>query len=253
MEELAAMTTDKNGRFDWQEKEVASSGGSKLKIQFDSPQARQLYRERVTRFIRAIKLEEGDRVPVMLPVGNFPVYYAGFDVYTVIRDYDKLKQAWFKFMDDFGDMDYFRGPTMAISGILSEALDLKNYVWPGHGLPRDATMSQFVEGEYMQAGEYEHWLTDPSDYHVRCFLPRTAGAFAGFRNLPQIRSLQGVAWIGALTNPEVRQSLRKLLDLGEEYQRWQTVNKEITDTIMNRVMSPFKAAVSLSAPLRSFC
>jgi hypothetical protein len=33
-------------------------------IKFDSPEAEKLYKERVTRFIRAIKLEKPDRVDI---------------------------------------------------------------------------------------------------------------------------------------------------------------------------------------------
>jgi broad specificity phosphatase PhoE len=39
-------------------------------VTFSSPEAGKAYRERVTRFIKAIKLEEPDRVPVMLQDGH---------------------------------------------------------------------------------------------------------------------------------------------------------------------------------------
>ncbi len=111
---------------------------SPVNTKFINEEAEKLYKQRVTRFIKAIKLEEPDRVPVMLPVGNFPAYYAGFDLRTVMYDSRALRSAWIKFMDDFGDMDYFRGPTMTASGKISEGLDLRTNVWPGHGLPADA-------------------------------------------------------------------------------------------------------------------
>ena len=46
-------------------------------VKFVSPEAEKLYKERVTRFIKAIRLEEPDRVPVILPVGFYPAYNAG--------------------------------------------------------------------------------------------------------------------------------------------------------------------------------
>ena len=79
-------------------------------VQFISEEAETQYRERVDRFIKAIKLEEPDRVPVMLPVGSFPAYHAGSSFYKIMYDYDELKRSWIKFMDDFGDMDAFMGP-----------------------------------------------------------------------------------------------------------------------------------------------
>ena len=44
---------------------------------------------------------------------------------------------------------------------------------PGHGLPKDASMNQIVEGEYMMADEYDAYMTDPSDYFMRVMTPRT--------------------------------------------------------------------------------
>ena len=78
-------------------------------VKFNSPEAEKLYKERVSRFIKAIKLEEADRVPCMLPVGYFQAYYAGYDLKTVMYDYEKQRDAWRKFMKDFGDMDTFGG------------------------------------------------------------------------------------------------------------------------------------------------
>ena len=46
-------------------------------VKFSSPEAEKAYRARATRFIKAIKLEEPDRVPVQIPAGSFPAYYAG--------------------------------------------------------------------------------------------------------------------------------------------------------------------------------
>ena len=44
-------------------------------VKFPDEDAAALYKERVNRFIQAIKLEEpDDRVPVILPAGNIPAY-----------------------------------------------------------------------------------------------------------------------------------------------------------------------------------
>jgi hypothetical protein len=79
-------------------------------VKFVGSEAEKLHKERTTRFIKAIKLEEPDRVPVLLPVGHYPAYYAGSSFYKVMYDYNELRRAWIKFMDDFGDMDTFMGP-----------------------------------------------------------------------------------------------------------------------------------------------
>ena len=62
-------------------------------IKFSSPAAGEAYRRRVARFIRAIKLEKPDRVPVMLPVEYYPAYYAGGKLKKVMYDYDELRRA----------------------------------------------------------------------------------------------------------------------------------------------------------------
>ena len=97
----------------WQEKreERFKRWLSPDNVKFINAEAEKLYKQRVTRFIKAIKLEQPDRVPVMLPVGNFPAYHAGIDLRTIMYDSAELRRAWIKFMDDFPDMDYFRGPS----------------------------------------------------------------------------------------------------------------------------------------------
>ncbi len=55
----------------WQEKreERFKQWLSPTDVKFASPEAENLYKARVTRFIKAIKMEEPDRVPVILPSG----------------------------------------------------------------------------------------------------------------------------------------------------------------------------------------
>ena len=59
-------------------------------VKFVSAEAEKLHKERVTRFIKAIKMEEPDRVPAMLPVGSFPAYYAGTTFYNEFHVTDLL-------------------------------------------------------------------------------------------------------------------------------------------------------------------
>ena len=46
-------------------------------VKFHRKEAEKLYKKRTARFIKAIKLEEPDRVPVMLPAQYYPAVYAG--------------------------------------------------------------------------------------------------------------------------------------------------------------------------------
>ncbi len=226
---------------------------SPLGVKFVSPEAEKLYKERVTRFIKAIKMEEPDRVPVMLPAHVYPAYYAGADFHTIMYDYDVMRNAWVKFMDDFGDMDTFSGPGLIPSGKISEALNSKTQKLPGIGLPVDATTNQFVEGEYMYADEYDLLMMDPSDFSIRVMLPRTTGLFESFKNLPPLRFLQGAAWVAALADPEIRKTFETLMSLTEECKKWQAAVAEIRDIAISRgYATTFGGGIMAGAPFDHF-
>jgi hypothetical protein len=151
-------------------------------INFTSPEAEQGYKERVSRLIKAINLEEPDRVPVSTPAGFFPAYYAGGSLKTVMYDYDELRKAWLKYLKEF-ELDTFRGPAFVYPGRVFDLLDYKLQRWPGHGLADNLSSYQYVEGEYMLPDEYDVLIKDPFDFLIRTWLPRTVGAFAGLQKL----------------------------------------------------------------------
>jgi hypothetical protein len=191
-------------------------------IEFSSPENEAAYRKRVTRFIRAIKLEEPDRVPVILPAGNFPIYHAGLTLKEAMYDNIKLCQAYRKFFNEF-EADTFTSPGMVPSGRASEIINSLSSRWPGHGLPDNASMQQFVEGEYMKADEYDVLLNDPSDFCLRYYLPRTLGALAPlakFSPLPHILGMPN-RFLAPAVMPEVRAAFQSVIDYGEELARWQ--------------------------------
>jgi uroporphyrinogen-III decarboxylase len=236
MDTIELSTGKKWADLSWEEKreERFKRWLSPESVKFINAEAEKLYKQRVTRLIKAIKMEEPDRVPVMLPAHVYPAYYAGADFRTIMYDYDVMRNAWIKFMDDFGDMDVFSGPAFIPSGKVSEALDSKIQKLPGIGLPVDSTTNQFVEGEYMYADEYDLLMMDPSDYYIRVTLPRTTGLFEPFSKLPPLRSFRGTSWVAVLTDPDIRKTFQTLMDLGEEYKRWQKANSEIRDIVISR-------------------
>jgi uroporphyrinogen-III decarboxylase len=208
-------------------------------IKFISPEAEKLYKQRVTRLIKAIKLEEPDRVPVMLPTGNFPAYYVGSSYYEMMYDYEAMKNAWIKFMDDFGDMD-MTATQMINPGPIAEALQSKVIKVPGLGLPKDSSMHNIVEGEYMLADEYDRLILDPTDYYLRVHLPRTTGLFESFKKLPTLRNIQGTQWISALSDPDIRKTFQTLMDLGDELKKYQSCMMQVTTTALSRGYPSFR-------------
>jgi uroporphyrinogen-III decarboxylase len=191
-------------------------------VKFVSPDAEKLYKGRTTRFIKAIKLEEPDRVPCALPSGMFPAQYAGYTLREVMYDYEKLRKAYLKFIAEF-DMDTYTGPGLIFPGKVLEMTDHRLHKWPGHGLPDDASIYQFVEKDYMKADEYDALLNNPADFWWRVFLPRTVGAFASFGKLPAINSVAGVSlgFYAAVADPEVAAAFQTMIAAGREVIRWQ--------------------------------
>jgi uroporphyrinogen-III decarboxylase len=218
------MTTDKN----WAALTVEEKREQRLQrwlsppgVTFPSPEAEKKYKTRVSRFISAIKVEEGDRVPVMLPSGFFPAIYAGGTLKKVMYDYDALRHAWLLFLKDF-DLDSFGGPGLVLPGKMLEDINYKLHYWPGHGLADNVTMYQYVEGEYMLPDEYDDFIRDPADYLFRTFFPRTVGAFSGFAKLGPLTPFAGIPvfYINQFADPEVRASVLALLDAAEEGAKW---------------------------------
>jgi hypothetical protein len=191
-------------------------------IKFASPEAERGYKARVTRFIKAISLEEPDRVPVMLPEGFFPAYHAGGNLRKVMYDYDEMKRAWLKFLNEF-DLDCFDAPGLVLPGKAMERADFKLMVWPGRGLPEDTDTYQYVEGEYMKADEYDHFLQDPSDFWLRTFLPRAVGALEPLKTLSQLTPMVGIPvfYFIQYGRPEIQRALRALMEAGQEAMKWQ--------------------------------
>jgi uroporphyrinogen-III decarboxylase len=202
-------------------------------VKFNSPAAAKLYKERTTRFIKAIKLEEPDRVPCMLPSGFFPAYYAGYDLKTVMYDYDKLKKAYLKFIADF-DMDTYTGPSLVFPGKALEMTDHRLHKWPGHGLPDKTSLYQYVEKEYMKADEYPLLLGNPADFWWRFLLPRVVGALEPLHKLPPMNGMMGIPFMfyAAMAEPDVEAAFKMMIEAGKEVRKWQQVVGEVNEAAM---------------------
>jgi uroporphyrinogen-III decarboxylase len=197
-------------------------------VKFVDKESEQLYKARVTRFVKTIKLEEPDRVPVMLPLGNYPAYWGGSSFHELMYNYKKANDIWKKFMTAFGDMDTFGGPAFIPAGKIAEAIPTKIQKLPGLGLPVTARMNEFVEGEYMMADEYDLYMRDPSDYNLRVMLPRTSDFFTPFKNLPPMRGMMGsTTFISIMANPEMAAIVKKLQSLVDEQNKHQAAQAEI--------------------------
>jgi hypothetical protein len=201
-------------------------------VKFVSPEAEAAYKTRAQRYVDAFNLKEPDRVPVNLPVGELPNILGGVSMHTAMYDIEKTIKACRDFNEKHSqELEYWAGP-FAAPGKAMEILDYKLYAFPGHGLSVNAPNYQFVEGEYMKLQEYEDFFRDPSDFWLRIYLPRVFGAFESFRNLPPLTDILEIptGQLMALAQPQVLETLQKMIDAGKDLQRRNATMARLTES-----------------------
>ncbi len=177
----------------------------------------ELFAEREKRFNDVIALRKPDRIPVLVLFTLFTAKYAGIPFDEDMGHAEKCMEGNFitnmAFQPDLASPTLFFGPMLA-------AVDFKQLKWPGHGLPPDSSY-QFVEGEYMNPDEYDHYLFDPTDFMIRRYWPRVMGKLGAFQQLQPLHQIishyMGVN-MGFLPFglPEVGQALEAMKKAGEE-------------------------------------
>jgi hypothetical protein len=195
-------------------------------IKFIDKEARGAYKIRMQRLIDVYNIDEPDRVPVHCHVAQLPYFLYGSNYYTGIYNYDKTVEIYEKFNNEYAEeLDCFFSPAMVFSGKALDILDYRLYLWPGHGLPREAAEIQFVEGEYMKANEYPELILNPSDFWMRVYLPRVFGVFESFRLLDSLTDIIEFPNLqfSVLTKPEILATLQKLIDVGKELQKRESI------------------------------
>jgi uroporphyrinogen-III decarboxylase len=191
---------------------------------FDSPKAEKEYKARVQRFLDALNMKKPDRVPIYPMFGLFAAYYSKMTPYDMMYDYDKLMQAFVKYIVDM-QPDAQSGVMIAPPGKAHEILDYKLYSWPGHGVPKEASY-QAKEGEYMKANEYDDLIMDPTNYFLTGWLPRVMGSLSGlstlsaFTNMTEMYGGFTAASLVPFGTPPVQNALKSLMAAGDEALKW---------------------------------
>jgi len=188
---------------------------------FASPEAAGAYGRRTKRYYDAIRLNQPDRVPVVLNVGGYAAQYAGVPHRDFFYDYEKVGQAMGKFYADF-DLEYQIAANI-FPGRALDRLGYKLYSWPGGKLPADRPF-QCEEKEYMTAGEYDALIADPSAFILRRFMPRVFESLGGlgmFPNLFSATELPTTAFMMLpLGAPPVVAAFEALAEAGKAAQAW---------------------------------
>jgi hypothetical protein len=191
----------------------------------------ELYKKRTKRIQDAIELKQPDRVPFAPYATFFPAVYAGLSFEEAMHDYDKLAAAIRKFMIDF-QPDVLSDTFLLLAWAPTlEILDYKQLVWPGHGGKPNATY-QFVDREYMKSEEYDEFLSDPSDFLLRRFIPRAWGLMqplSRLRHLSRAWYTMSAIYVSAFGSPEVAEALEGLIKAGKEVRKMMAKAFEFID------------------------
>ncbi|MDE3077234.1 MAG: hypothetical protein KGJ86_17590, partial [Chloroflexota bacterium] len=144
----------------------------------------ELWEERERRIADAVALREPDRTPVVFAMGNFPARYMGVPLATAYYDAPAFRRANMQTIVDL-EPDGYRQTAGGNAGDALSALDAKQFRWPGGNLPPDVAY-QFVESEPMKEDEYDLFVSDPTDFILRYYLPRVFGALQPLAQLPPL-------------------------------------------------------------------
>jgi len=233
--------------------ELYTSWLSPKDVEFVSPEAEKLYKERVTRIIDAIQLKKvPDRVPVTPTFSLFPALDNEMTCEEAMYNYDKLNRAWKKTLTEF-EPDAFTGPGVALPGSVLDILDYKQLKWPGHGVS-PYHIYQFIEKEYVKADEfYDAFIEDPSDFMLRTYLPRISPVLKPFEKLRPIRE-SICYYMDLLKNlviwgqPEFQATLELIKKAGLEALRWASKIKEFNKWAQAGGFPLMRASAHAAAP-----
>ena len=186
-------------------------------VEFISPEAEANYQERITRVRKAYDIEPADRIIADLGVGvrEYMLRRKGLNGKDIMYHPEKLHDPIVEFHDEFQ-------PDLAINvwpyaGPVMEMLGLETYVWGGQKLPDHLTL-QMVEGEYMTGDEYQEFITDPSGFFLRKYIPRIfskLGGLAMLPNFPQVTEIVDVVTLALpFGAPPLQQALNTLMEAG---------------------------------------
>ena len=140
------------------------------------PTMEQLYDERLSRYLTAMRNEKPDKIPIRPFVAEFTAKYAGFTCQDVAHDYEKAFAAVRKCAADF-DWDAVVANMVYVWTGLTQAIGLKYYGIPGIDIPAD-TGFQYREPDeenaFMKADEYDELIDDPTAFLYTKWLPRVS-------------------------------------------------------------------------------
>ncbi len=188
------------------------------------PSPDEAYAARLRRIEDAVQLKVPDRVPILTSLATFQLHSRGITCEDAYFHPETWCAATRQTVLDLQPDMYRHNIT---SGHIYEALASRQYQLPGRGAPPHST-HQFVEGEYMQADEYEALFSAPADYAVRTYMPRVYGALEAFTRLPPLTTfVDALNLASILAQPEMIHAVEALVRAGREMTRVATLVHEM--------------------------
>jgi hypothetical protein len=196
--------------------------GGGMNAPLEPSAAKSAFDARWQRIMDCVNLKQPDRMPVVLYGTFWLAKYGGMSYRDLMFDYDRNQEVCQRALLEF-DPDV-TGPLVLITamGRALEAIDFKQLQWPGHGVG-DNQPYQYLDREYMKADEYDDLLLDPTGFYLRKYLPRVAGVFEGFDQIPSFPGLHYFRLINGIRPfalPEVKASFERIVKAAEEAERF---------------------------------
>ncbi len=150
----------------------------------------QLYRERLSRYMTAMRNEKPDRIPIRPFAAEFTAKYAGLTCQDVVHDYNLAFKAVQACARDF-DWDAIVSNMVYVWTGLTQAIGLRYYTIPGIDTPSDVGFQYKEPAEeesFMKEDEYDELIDDPTAFLYNKWLPRVSteisplGEAATYRN-----------------------------------------------------------------------
>ena len=195
-----------------------------------TPEAKAAYDARWQRIMDCVALKQPDRMPIGMQPTFWLAKYGGITCKQLMYDYETTKAIAERAVREF-EPDLHSPLVLATaSGNALEAIGFKQLQWPGHGVGDDQPF-QYIDREYMKAEEFDEFLFDPTGFYLQKYLPRVAGAFEGFEDLPVFPGLHYFRLVGgirAFAKPSVRAAMERVFKAAEEVERFAGHHAEFT-------------------------
>lgn len=180
----------------------------------------------------ALSLNEPDRVPFMPSMNNFYALHYGVTIEESMKDARSLIEPMKRFCTDYNPDWVWNPVPFPIKPM--ETIGHKQARWPGKywNLPAN-TPYQYVDREYLTEDDWDDYFKDPSYFIMNKVLPNKYGALAGLQFInPYAMCGQAILSFMQFANPAVQESLKALIQVGNETAEYMQGGIELTMSII---------------------